>query len=73
MVKIDQSLIYKRESQESAFTLLIWNTSKEDLISELKHKLNLIANIKNNFKKTKLNDRLYGVISSSRKIIYSNI
>ena len=37
----------------------MYDTSKDDLINELKHKLALISNIKNSFKRIKLNDRLY--------------
>ena len=59
MVNIDKSLEWVRESQESAFTILMWEISKDDLINELKHKLALISNIKNTFKRIKLNDRLY--------------
>ncbi len=59
MVQIDKNLAYKRESQNAAFTLLMWELSKEELITELKHKLALISTIKNTFKKVKLNDRLY--------------
>jgi hypothetical protein len=59
MVCIDKNLAWKRESQDGAFTILMWNLSKDELISELKHKLALISNIKNTFKRAKLNDRLY--------------
>lgn len=59
MVNIDKSLQWIRESQDSAFTILLWDISKDDLIIELKHKLALISNIKNTFKRAKLNDRLY--------------
>lgn len=59
MVQIDSSLLYKRESQNASFTLLMWDLSKEELIKELKHKLALISTIKNTFKKIKLNNRLH--------------
>ena len=59
MVNIDKSLQWIRESQDSAFTILLWDMSKDDLIIQIKHKLALISNIKNTFKRAKLNDRLY--------------
>ena len=51
MVNIDKSLQWIRESQDGAFTILMWEISKDDLISELKHKLALISNIKKNTNK----------------------
>ena len=59
MVCINKELAWKRESQSSAFTILMWDFSKDELVGELKHKLALISNIKNTFKRAKLNDRLY--------------
>lgn len=76
MVQIDKSLAYLRESNNASFTLLMWNFSKDELVSELKHKLALISTIKNTFKKVKLNDRLYqylGVIEKSSIQTYSQI
>ena len=76
MVNIDKNLEYVRESQDSAFTLLMYELSKDDLINELKHKLALISNIKNSFKRIKLNDRLYEYlvqIEKSSNKIYSQI
>jgi hypothetical protein len=76
MVNIDKSLEFVRESQDSAFTILMWEISKDDLVGELKHKLALISNIKNTFKKIKLNDRLYEFLTMVEKSsiqIYSQI
>ena len=76
MVNIDKSLEFIRESQDSAFTILMLEISKDDLISELKHKLALLSNIKNTFKKIKLNDRLYEfliMVEKSSIQIYSQI
>ena len=67
MINIDKSLQWIRESQNSAFTILMWDLSKDDLISELKHKLALISNIKNTFKRAKLNDRLYEYLCQVEK------
>ena len=76
MVNIDKSLEWVRESLDSAFTIIIWDISKDELITELKHKLALISNIKNTFKRIKLNDRLYEflvMIEKSSIQIYSQI
>lgn len=76
MVNIDKNLEYIRESQDGAFTILMCELSKDDLINELKHKLALISNIKNSFKRIKLNDRLYEYlvqIEKSSNQIYSQI
>lgn len=59
MVQIDKSLAWKRESHTASFTILMWNLDKDTLVTELKHKLALISTIKNQFRKKKLNDRLY--------------
>jgi hypothetical protein len=67
MVQIDKNLAYKRESHTASFTILMWNFSKDELISELKHKLALISTIKNTFRKTKLNDRLYSYLTQIEK------
>lgn len=67
MVQIDKSLAWKRESHTASFTLLMWNLDKDTLIAELKHKLALISTIKNQFRKIKLNDRLYEYLVSIEK------
>ena len=67
MVQIDKNLIWKRESNDGAFTILMYDTSKDELINELKHKLALISNIKNAFKRIKLNDRLYEYLAQIEK------
>jgi hypothetical protein len=67
MVLIDKSLAWKRESHTASFTLLMWNLDKDTLIAELKHKLALISTIKNQFRKIKLNDRLYEYLVSIEK------
>jgi hypothetical protein len=67
MVQIDKNLAWKRESQSSAFTILMWNLSKDNLILELKHRLALISTIKNTFKKVKLNDRLFEFLTCIEK------
>lgn len=67
MVQIDKNLMYKRESHTASFTLLMWDLSKDELIMELKHKLALISTIKNTFKKSKLNDRLYEYLCQIEK------
>jgi len=72
MVNIDKNLKFKRESQDSAFTILMWDFTKEGLITELKNKLSLISNIKNTFKKVKLNDRLYEYLIQVEKSTISN-
>ena len=76
MVQIDKSLAWLRESHTASFTLLMWNLDKDTLITELKHKLALISTIKNQFRKKKLNDRLYeylvGIEKSSIQM-YSQI
>lgn len=72
MVNIDNNLKYKRESQDSAFTILMWEISRDELISELKHKLSLISNIKNSFKRVKLNDRLYEYLVQIEKSSINN-
>jgi hypothetical protein len=76
MVNIDKNLQWIRESQDSAFTILMWEISKDDLVNELKHRLALISNIKNTFKRAKLNDRLYEYLIQIEKSsiqIYSQI
>lgn len=67
MVNIDKNLQWVREAQDSAFTILMYDISKDDLINELKHKLAVISNIKNTFKRAKLNDRLYDYLIQVEK------
>lgn len=45
----------------------MWNLDKDTLMAELKHKLALISTIKNQFRKIKLNDRLYEYLVSVEK------
>lgn len=76
MVIIDKDLKNIRENQDSAFTILMWNISKDNLILELKHKLALISNIKNTHKRIKYNDRIYSFLSMVEKSstpIYSQV
>lgn len=67
MVIIDKELGKIKETQDSAFTILMWDLSKDDLISELKHKLALISNIKNTHKRIKYNDRIYKYLAQVEK------
>lgn len=76
MVKIDKNLEWNRESLDGAFTILMYELDKDELIKELKHKLGLISKIKNTFKKVKLNDRLYEFLVQVEKSSiqsYSNV
>ena len=51
-----------RDNHESLFTIMIYNTSKEIFVKDLNDRLKKIQEIKNSFKKKKLNDRLYKFI-----------
>lgn len=76
MVIIDNKLSFIRDSGESLFTILIWNMTKDDLIIDLKGKLEKIKSISNSFKRKKLNDRIFNLIQSienNNKNIYNNI
>lgn len=73
---IDKNLSKTRDSHESLFTILVYETSKEDFISDLKKRLEKIKDIKNTFKKKKLNDRIYKLVifvEQSPTQIYNNI
>ena len=65
-----------RDNHESLFTILINNTSKEIFLKDLNERLKKIQEIKNSFKKKKLNDRLYKFIQKielDNKDIYNNV
>lgn len=51
------------DKYESLFTIITYNMSTNDIIANITTKINNINNIKNNFKKKYLNDRLYNFIN----------
>lgn len=63
MPTIDKNLAKIRDSHESLFTILTYETSREDFISDLKKRLDKIKDIKNTFKKKKLNDRIFKLVT----------
>lgn len=76
MPTINKKFAYIRDGHESLFTILIYDTDKEKILNDLKKRLEKIKEIKNTFKKQKLNDRLYKLIlniESSQKQNYNNI
>lgn len=76
MPVIDKKYSFIRDGHESLFTILIYDTDKEKFYLDLKKRLEKIKDIKNTFKRQKLNDRLYKLISnveSSQKLYYNNI
>jgi hypothetical protein len=65
-----------RDNHESLFSIMIYNISKEIFLKDLNDKLKKIQEIKNSFKKKKLNDRLYKFIQKielDNKDIYNNV
>ncbi len=65
-----------RDNHESLFTIMIYNTSKEIFLKDLNDRLKKIQEIKNAFKKKKLNDRLYKFIQKielDNKDVYNNV
>jgi len=65
-----------RDNHESLFTIMIYNTTKEIFLKDLNDRLKKIQEIKNSFKKKKLNDRLYKFIQKielDNKDIYNNV
>lgn len=65
-----------RDNHESLFTIMIYNTTKEIFLKDLNDRLKKIQEIKNSFKKKKLNDRLYKFIQKielDNKDIYYNV
>ncbi len=63
MPSIDNSLSKLRDNNESLFTILIYDTSKEEFISDLKKRLDKIKDISNTFKRKKLNDRVFKLLT----------
>ena len=74
--KFDDKLSFIRDSHESLFTILIYDTPKETFIADIKSKLEKIKDIKNTFKKNKLNNRLFKLLSNieeSTDLIINNV
>jgi hypothetical protein len=65
-----------RDNHESLFSIMIYNINKEIFLKDLNDRLKKIQEIKNSFKKKKLNDRLYKFIQKielDNKDIYNNV
>ncbi len=76
MLNIDKSLANTRDSHESLFTILIYDVSKEEFLNDLKKRLDKIKSITNTFKRKKLNDRLFKLVTHvelSQTEIYNKI
>lgn len=76
MPTIDNNLSKIRDNNESLFTILIYDTTSEEFISDLKKRLDKVKDISNTFKRKKLNDRIYKLltlIENSNKDSYNNI
>ncbi len=76
MVKFSPNLKFTRDNNESLFTILIYDTDKEKFLLDLKKRLEKIKDIKNAFKRQKLNDRLYKfivTIENTNKDIFNSI
>ncbi len=76
MVNFNSGLKFKRDNNESLFTILIYDTDKEKFMSDLKKRLEKIKDIKNSYKRQKLNDRIYKLLTqveTSDTNIYNNV
>ena len=60
--QIPAELYQAEDRYESLFTILMWGLSRENVVEKLFRQLKLVQNVKNSFKRKKINDRLYGLI-----------
>ena len=59
MPSIDNKFKYITDSNQSLFTIMTYKTTSEYVLNDLKKNLDKIKNITNNFKRVKLNDRIF--------------
>ena len=50
-----------RDTKELLITIIVFDHTKDNLLSFLSHRLELIKNIKDTFKRKKANDRVYNL------------
>ena len=58
---------------KSLFTIIAWNIVKEELINKLRHKLNLLKNVRDPYKRTYNSNRMYNFISYVESMTHENI
>lgn len=64
---IDNEFVSKRDSHESLFTILVYNTNCDFIITDLTQKLKKIKEISNGFKKNKLSQRVHNLLLEIEK------
>ncbi len=70
MPELSSNLKFIRDNHESLFTILLYDKSKEEFLSDLKRRLEKVKDIKNTFKRKKLNDRIFNLVTQIESSVH---